>query len=888
MLGWLWGSSSSSKAVTPEAPLPSVKLEHDDSNPFLVSGNPSISNAPKGRAKQEAWGALPPLNPPTKKQVAAQFSPANGEDFRRAISVAHRTHLAEIASNAKVPLSPPATPVKSRSTPLDSKRKPTRKSDNDDALSSASGRPVRHENFVQEGPAPGLITPSPSTRKATRAGRRATDEHEEEEESNQTVLTPLGSKTESSYVPPTPDPSPVKTRPSSSATSSKAKGKGRASASTPPTPLSSPKKDPRPDIVFLGWVPADHGIVGIDHVEDTLPDGTTFVTLKVKNGDHLKFYQALDVRDIVNETLTRDDMARDDDPVLKDLPQGRILGYEMGLGKTHVACAVIVEHADALKLKCERMGWEYDLKPVLVICDKTIQWQWKGSILSLSGDAWDVAIYDRGRQPLPRAHAIIANIAIVRLMYERYLSYWERMEQLYRDKGRNDRPDRENPTPSDLVQLRTEAPFFVTQFRYLIIDEFHSCIANPSTMNARAVLTLSVTHHLLLSGTPAQNKLDDLQVAVALMQHPSKRLDFKDSEALYRRLTKTSKLDSAISRLMKPKDVVHFHSITPAQMFQIMITRRIDLRQSDRGPLIELSQRTDFVVALNLNGQEAELEQLMAHIPECHLVNILRRRQACLHPALLTDALMKLYGVTDPNDDLLEELDEIGEDVTEKFPSLRETDACVLETSIAISPRLVQEKTNEFNLVLEGLGVEECFQDDYLSSKIKVTLGILKKTQSERKGEKTIIFSIFTSLLERLSGILDGRKIKHALFTGKKDRTQREKALQVIASDPHCSVMLVSMKAGGTGLNITACSNVIILDPWWNPYVEEQAISRVYRMGQTRAVQVYRIIAPNTIEKKITNIQENKRINIDTFTEVCAMATMGNDIYRQMDPRYPV
>lgn len=62
-------------------------------------------------------------------------------------------------------------------------------------------------------------------------------------------------------------------------------------------------------------------------------------------------------------------------------------------------------------------------------------------------------------------------------------------------------------------------------------------------------------------------------------------------------------------------------------MFQVKITRRIELRQSDRGPLIPLSQRTDFVVALQLSGQEADLEELMGHIPECHLVKILRRRQ---------------------------------------------------------------------------------------------------------------------------------------------------------------------------------------------------------------------------------------------------------------------
>jgi hypothetical protein len=121
--------------------------------------------------------------------------------------------------------------------------------------------------------------------------------------------------------------SPVKSIPPSS--TSPSKGKGRAS-STSLSPSPSPKKEPLPSIIFLDWVPADHGIVGIDRVQDVLPDGTAFTTLQVKNGDQLKFYQALDVQDIVNETLSRDDMARNNDPALKHLPQGRILDYEMG------------------------------------------------------------------------------------------------------------------------------------------------------------------------------------------------------------------------------------------------------------------------------------------------------------------------------------------------------------------------------------------------------------------------------------------------------------------------------------------------------------------------------------------------------------------------------
>ncbi|KAF9054092.1 P-loop containing nucleoside triphosphate hydrolase protein [Panaeolus papilionaceus] len=78
--------------------------------------------------------------------------------------------------------------------------------------------------------------------------------------------------------------------------------------------------------------------------------------------------------------------------------------------------------------------------------------------------------------------------------------------------------------------------------------------------------------------------------------------------------------------------------------------------------------------------------------------------------------------------------------------------------------------------------------------------------------------------------------------------------LSTLTNADECRVMLVSIKAGGTGLNITYCSNVIVLDPWWNPYVEEQAISRVYRLGQSRPVNVFHLIAPNAKEEDIVKV----------------------------------
>ena len=86
-------------------------------------------------------------------------------------------------------------------------------------------------------------------------------------------------------------------------------------------------------------------------------------------------------------------------------------------------------------------------------------------------------------------------------------------------------------------------------------------------------------------------------------------------------------------------------------------------------------------------------------------------------------------------------------------------------------------------------------------------------------------------------------------------------------SDTECGVFLISLKAGGLGLNLTAADYVFLLDPWWNPAVEMQAIDRAHRVGQTRRVFAYRLICQNTVEEKISELQQQKRELADAILE---------------------
>ncbi len=130
-------------------------------------------------------------------------------------------------------------------------------------------------------------------------------------------------------------------------------------------------------------------------------------------------------------------------------------------------------------------------------------------------------------------------------------------------------------------------------------------------------------------------------------------------------------------------------------------------------------------------------------------------------------------------------------------------------------------------------------------------------TAATESGHKALVFSQFTSLLGMVRARLDALGIAYEyLDGGTRDRKAR---VERFSADAGCRVFLVSLKAGGTGLNLVAADYVYLLDPWWNPAVEAQAIDRTHRIGQTRPVFGYRLIAENTVEDKILALQAQKR-----------------------------
>jgi SNF2 family DNA or RNA helicase len=133
------------------------------------------------------------------------------------------------------------------------------------------------------------------------------------------------------------------------------------------------------------------------------------------------------------------------------------------------------------------------------------------------------------------------------------------------------------------------------------------------------------------------------------------------------------------------------------------------------------------------------------------------------------------------------------------------------------------------------------------------------------EGHKALVFSQFTSMLSIVREHLDKAEISYEYLDGKtRDRKVRVNRFQ---DDPDCRVFLISLKAGGLGLNLTAADYVFLLDPWWNPAVEAQAIDRAHRVGQNRTVFAYRLICRDTVEEKIAELQKQKRELADAILD---------------------
>lgn len=166
-------------------------------------------------------------------------------------------------------------------------------------------------------------------------------------------------------------------------------------------------------------------------------------------------------------------------------------------------------------------------------------------------------------------------------------------------------------------------------------------------------------------------------------------------------------------------------------------------------------------------------------------------------------------------------------------------------------------------------------EEEYMGGSGKFDEVIRNLSNLHTEGHKGLIFSSFVKHLDLVSNWLDEQGIKYVTLTG--ETRNREKVVEEFQNDDSCSFFLVSLKAGGVGLNLTAASYVLMLDPWWNPAAEKQAINRAHRIGQDKQVMVYRFITQNTLEEKILKLQERKSELADIFVNENAFKNISEE-----------
>lgn len=190
--------------------------------------------------------------------------------------------------------------------------------------------------------------------------------------------------------------------------------------------------------------------------------------------------------------------------------------------------------------------------------------------------------------------------------------------------------------------------------------------------------------------------------------------------------------------------------------------------------------------------------------------------------------------------------------------------------SYKIENKQMKKKKNDFNLI-----VDKTLKTIKLSPKFNEALELIMSIRKEHPDEKIILFSQFTLLFKLFGKFLTDRNIKYLLFEGNMKPNERHDVLQKFHNDDSFPVILISLKAGNVGLTLTRANHVILMDPFWNPYVEDQAQDRAHRIGQNREVQIYRLLNKDTVEDRIIQLQEKKKELIEGAMDADGMKSVA-------------
>ncbi|MEV5838516.1 DEAD/DEAH box helicase [Nocardia sp. NPDC052112] len=426
---------------------------------------------------------------------------------------------------------------------------------------------------------------------------------------------------------------------------------------------------------------------------------------------------------------------------------GGILADDMGLGKTVQVLALLVH---------EREGAGADgAVPTLLVCPMSVVGNWQREAARFAPDLRVLVHHGVGRKSGTELDEAVAAADLVITTYS--------------------------------LLARDAAELARQQWDRVVLDEAQH-IKNAGTRQAKAARALPARHRLALTGTPVENRLEELRSI----------LDFTMPRVLGSAQTFRARFAVPIERDRDENAISRLHTVT-----QPFVLRRV---KTDPAVISDLPEKLEMTVRANLTVE-----------------------QAALYQAVVDDMMAKLK------------------------------DAKGMARKGAVLgalTRLKQVCNHPAHFLGDGSGV--LHRGGHRSGKLALVEDVLEAVLAD--GEKALLFTQFREFGDLITPYLTERFGAAIPFLhGGVPKKQRDSMVERFGTPDGPPLMLLSLKAGGTGLNLTAANHVVHLDRWWNPAVENQATDRAYRIGQQRNVQVRKLICVDTIEEKIDEMISGKR-----------------------------
>ncbi|XP_055952281.1 transcription termination factor 2-like [Argiope bruennichi] len=496
-------------------------------------------------------------------------------------------------------------------------------------------------------------------------------------------------------------------------------------------------------------------------------------------------------------------------------PSGGILADDMGLGKTLTMISLILKQKEENNYLSENS--DDSTCGTLIVCLASIVHQWKDEITKhCEDDALSILLYhgpkrDRDIDEMKKYDIVLTTYNI--LLSER----------------------------KSLMKERKPTGLFLLKWERVILDEAHT-IKNYKSQTAEAVFSLRSCRRWCVTGTPIHNEFKDMYSLVKFLQFSP-----FDDEKKWKKLIndETASSDKRRNLLVK----------------SILLRRTKEDNDRAGRPLIKMVKKTINVCSIELSEAEqivydkldSKIKDILSKIfhkptkslntSNTLLVLLLRLQQCCCHISLLGK--------------------EADDDETISNDSMQELSLNL--SSLDIKDRSDVSRSSSSGESSLDLSFSEYLNTDLCDPHVKSTKlqklyeminEIAKKSNNK---DKCVIVSQWVSLLDIVASHLQKIGMEYHMIAGSTKAEDRQKMSEDFNyNDDGCKIMLLSLKAGGVGLNLVGGNHMFLLDLHWNPALEKQACDRIHRVGQTKDVSIYKFVCKNTIEQRIFELQCRK------------------------------